>query len=246
VGTPFSAALLSYERREHIAEILEQLVQEPDLDDIVIWDNWPNDELDQLVKPFRLMKDITVVRSNKNTYVGGRFNAIRMARHDVVYTQDDDCIVLDIEQLRTVHRMTGKLACYLDKSHMVMHATEYVHEYNKGVCHEMIIGWGAVLRRSWVDDALDIYRRQHGEDELYNLVADRAFVMLLQQEHVPLEASFQFQKSADEPVPRAKDVKGNVIFQLLQCTSATSMCRFPLHDRTRWEMIDRCIQLLNQ
>lgn len=90
-----------------------------------------------------------------------RYDAVDLATLDIIYTQDDDCIV-NIDAL--LAQWDGKFV-----SNMKPDRVQPCWESNT------LTGWGSLYRKSLVKPALDRYTRRYGYDSLYMREADRIF-----------------------------------------------------------------------
>jgi len=162
-----SACLVSWKRPENVRRIVEQLRQEPLIDDIVIWNNAP--------QPLEIAgDDVTVVQSASNVVTYGRYLAVEHAKHDVIYTQDDDCLVHNIGELyETFRNNPHRIAHGLKLGHLAVNAENLF-----GDAQMALVGWGGFFHREWTG-VFDAYRELFGEDELLWRKADRLFSLLL-------------------------------------------------------------------
>ena len=167
-----SACLVSWKRPGNIRRIVEHLRGQAIFDDIVIWNNDPSQRLE--------LNDsnLKVIRSPKNLVTYGRYQAARHCRNDVVYTQDDDCLVHNIDELyKAFCAEPTRIAHGLKITHLSRN-DENIH----GHAQMALVGWGAFFRRGWTD-VLQTYRDTYGEDELLYSKADRIFSILLNRRH---------------------------------------------------------------
>ncbi len=95
--------------------------------------------------------------------VYGRFEAISQAKFDIVYTQDDDCVV-DIPLL--LNEWDGHFISNMRSNRAA--------EYAKNMT---LIGWGAMFQKSLIS-VLDIYTNKWGKDALFKRECDRIFTGL--------------------------------------------------------------------
>lgn len=93
-----------------------------------------------------------------------RWEAALKAKHDVIYVQDDDCIV----------DFAGVVAAYDPEVVTCNMLTSHRSDYPDGIA---LVGWGAVFHRKKVE-VLNRYGRAVGLDELFNREADRVFTGL--------------------------------------------------------------------
>ncbi len=133
-----SAVILSWKRPEEVGAIVENLHQYDFIDEIIIAVNKPDD--------------------NKKCY--RRWLAALGAKNDIIYIQDDDCIVNNLNELFNAY--TGKEMLIGLKGTRIMENTG-----NKST----IVGWGSFFQKEWID--LKSYIDKYGEDELLIRESDR-------------------------------------------------------------------------
>lgn len=97
-------------------------------------------------------------------HVFRRFERAAEAKHDIVYVQDDDCI---IDILRLSRHYNGLI------THAITHGHRLIYR-GTGVT---LIGWGAFFPRSFAVAFLDQQRywREKFGDEVFEMEADRMF-----------------------------------------------------------------------
>jgi hypothetical protein len=90
-----------------------------------------------------------------------RYEAVAKAKFDIIYTQDDDCLV-DIDAL--LELWDGNFLTN-------------VRPERSEPCFDnsTLTGWGSLYRKELVQPALDRYIRKYGMDDLYRREADRIF-----------------------------------------------------------------------
>lgn len=91
----------------------------------------------------------------------GRYEAVAQAKFDVIYTQDDDCIV-DIDALLKLWDGNFIANVFPERSEPCFN-------------NNTLTGWGSLYLKSLVQPALDRYIQKYGKDTLYNREADRIF-----------------------------------------------------------------------
>lgn len=100
--------------------------------------------------------------------VFGRYMAAQRATNDVIYVQDDDCVV-DAEAIcRRYER--GVVTCNWPEPHRSVNA----NLYRGGIA---LVGWGAVFHKSALD-VFDTFREMWDFDELFLRECDRVFTAL--------------------------------------------------------------------
>ena len=167
-----SACLVAWKRHQNTKRIVQELQSIEVIDDIIVWNNNTNTSL-TIDHP-----KVTVVNSDRNMMTYGRFLATRYAKHDVIYTQDDDCLVHNIRDLyRSFVKNAECITHSLKPPHM--HRTE---ERIFGQAQMALVGWGAFFKKQFVG-VVDRYIDVYGEDELLLREADRIFSILLSRPH---------------------------------------------------------------
>ena len=152
--------------------IVEQLRDNPLIDDIVIWNNDPAQQLS--------FEDprVTVIDSERNRVTYGRFLAAQHAKHAIIYTQDDDCLVHNIADLHESFRFDPTCIAHgLKLGHLASNAENYFE-----TAQMALVGWGAFFHRDALA-AFEPYRGAWGEDELLDRKADRLFSLLMNCRH---------------------------------------------------------------
>src|ERR1035437_1436657 len=92
-----------------------------------------------------------------------RYEAVRMAKFDVVYSQDDDCLVnLD----RLISGWDGRFVSYFN--------TAQNRRYPRGPEY---LGYGSFFKKSLVR-TLDLYTTKWGVDDLLRRECDRVFTRM--------------------------------------------------------------------
>ena len=167
---PITAILLSWKRPWNLPEIIQSLHVYDFIKEIIVWNNGDRLKLD----------GAKVINSPVNVYTYGRFLAAQHARHETIYTQDDDVIVHNVEAL--LWRFMGHQECItagLSGGHYAAEA---------GRTPWLQIGWGAFWLKDWACQ-LDKYISEYGEDEVLYRKADRIFTAL-HGKHDPTPGSF--------------------------------------------------------
>lgn len=142
--TKVSAVLLNYKRPDELQKVIEHLSTQPFIDEILVWDN--------------------SIAPNFMTY--GRFMLAALARNQYVYTQDDDCIIENIQEIfgqfdgtRLVNGMKQERMRFYEGDHT-------------------LVGWGTFFDKAWLR-CFDQYTEKYGFDSLLYREADRIFTSLL-------------------------------------------------------------------
>lgn len=128
---------------------LEPILYSLPFEDIVVWNS----------------KELTPMQRTMQMY--GRYKAADQCKNDVVYVQDDDCIV-DVRQL--VHQFKiDSVTCNMPVAKR--------EEYKMLAPGVSLVGWGAVFHK----DCLNVFDKYIGgcpADDLFYREADRVFTYL--------------------------------------------------------------------
>lgn len=115
----------------------------------------------QIMKSLEGFGEIIIGEGNHGVY--GRYEAIKQAKFDTVYTQDDDCLV-------GIDRLLGEW-----DGHFVVNFNRWrVPEYPNNM---VLIGWGAIFKKDLIN-VLDKYTDRWGFDPLFMRECDRVFTGL--------------------------------------------------------------------
>ncbi len=144
-----SVVMLSWKRPYNVYKIVRQLKKNKCIDDIIIWNNNPKEKLSCL----NSIKDVTVVRANRDCGMNARFYACLMAKNETIYQQDDDLIVSNTG--------IGKLYREFKKDPYVIHgiwgrnpSDQYLYVstniYSKA---EIILGRAAMFHKGFIIEA---------------------------------------------------------------------------------------------
>ena len=112
--------------------------------DIIVWDN---------------------SKEKEDSKVYGRYLAINRAKHNLIYTQDDDCIV-------DVHAI---IKAYLGISIVCNMPKDRRREYYDGI---QLVGWGSIFHKNLALSAFKKYLDAFPLDDLFLRECDRVFTYL--------------------------------------------------------------------
>jgi len=155
-----SAVLITYNRQRNLAAIIDYLSSKPYIGEILIRDNG----------------------KLENLKCYGRYMTARQASQDIIYFQDDDCIVQNIDKIYEVFRRDpSRIAFGLSPTHYPLW-THRTFEYPQGQLAMM--GWGSFVLKDWCEEAtFQPYIDKYGRDAMFHREADRIFSMLLNRNH---------------------------------------------------------------
>lgn len=192
-----TACLITYKRPNNIGRIVSHLLSQPFIDTVVIRDNTKN-----------------------NSNVFGRYELAQQASSPIIYVQDDDCIVHDIEQIyETFMNDPERIAFGLAPTHYPVW-----HLYTYPETQLAMVGWGAFFKREWISLAFDRYFRHYEHDAFVRREADRIFSLMLGRHHNPILASN--------------------LEHLPGCSDGEAMSKETDHFVSRARAIERCREIL--
>ena len=150
-----TACLLHWKRTETLIPIVEELRANDFVSEIIVWNNNPEIKLSGKVD------GATVVDSDENKIVYGRYIAAETASNDLIYTQDDDWGPADFQFLLENHT-PGEITAVVPSTHI-----------NK-LDRNKFVGWGSLFNKSCLD-VFQQYLQKYQEDFLLYREADLLF-----------------------------------------------------------------------
>ncbi len=122
--------------------------------------------------------DVVVYDNSKrhNLATSGRYAAFAEARHDIVYVQDDDHILLDHGGLLRAYE-PGVITANMSRGWIEAHGYEDC----------AMVGKGALMDKTLAAPALDRYLRRYKDTLVFRLWADVVVTVLNPVRHVDLE-----------------------------------------------------------
>lgn len=126
------------------------------------------EELKQVIKNLEDFgfKDIIIATGNK--LMMNRYEAALKAKNDIIYTQDDDCVILNIDDIVNAYN-PDKIIANIKLAHINHYAN-----YADGKI--ALVGWGAIFNKKLIN--FDKYLARFPEDEFLYREADRVFTWL--------------------------------------------------------------------
>jgi hypothetical protein len=162
--------LLNWKRPQNIQRIIDC---RPDwCDDVVVWNN-SSEPLD--------VSDARVIDSPcGNIFTLGRFIAADFARYDTIISQDDDCIVMNWDELLMRFDACRRVTTNLNSSHYKLINREYRVRDQSGdvIGRESLLGWGSIWDRSMQRPLVELSRAAREHFHLVERKADRLFCLL--------------------------------------------------------------------
>ena len=146
-----TAVLITWKRQQNIPKIVENILQYQFIDEILIRDNSKGD----------------------NLKTWARYELAKQAKNDIIYTQDDDCVI-PIDKI--FNKFDGNVITYGGTPESVNNS------YHKRLC---LMGWGSFFKKEWLN-VFDKYESKYGRDYLFYREADRIFTTLQPTLHKPV------------------------------------------------------------
>lgn len=172
-----TAVLLNYARPYNLSPILKALSQHDAVKQVVVWNN--SREMATIMCQKLGADWLTWVDSPYNVFTLGRFiAAVRYARHDMIWFQDDDVInphfsaLLRIAQeRRTEQAIVAGLPDDESSAHFLWYEVNQPPETD--------IGFGAFVDRRWIAPCFASWRAEYSDDDyLACRKADKVFTIL--------------------------------------------------------------------
>ncbi len=142
-----SAVLLNWKRPHDLGLVKAHLFKFPWISEVIVWDN--------------------ALGPNIINY--GRYKGADGAKSEFIYTQDDDCLIENLDDIYQEFARHGgdRLVNGMKPERMNFYGGE-----------DSLAGWGMFFRQSW-SDVLDDYIKRYGEDYIFYRETDRIFTTLL-------------------------------------------------------------------
>lgn len=189
----------TYRRRENLVALVRHAASTRMFGEIVVWNNDHEEEFKPHEKAWQFGK-AHAVNSPWNVGPYGRFIAARKAAFDTICTQDDDYIVNNWPVLLDHYRAIGSnelvANVFYERRNGKVAETAQI-KCSRG--YDIMLGWGSVFDRRWIDAAFKPYLDAHGCDPLFVRKADRIFSIMLAREHVEAQADVTPLAGANEP-----------------------------------------------
>jgi len=151
-----TACLIVWKRQDNIPEIIKSLNRWSFINQIMILDN----------------------SKGKNIINYGRYLQAQRAENDLIYVQDDDCLVNNVDEIYDRFISDPTKICHAG----INDYQKVIPENIYGKTQMAMLGWGAVFDRKWIG-ILDKYTDKYGKDYCFYRETDRIFTMLLNQHH---------------------------------------------------------------
>lgn len=125
------------------------------------------EELDRVITYLDALNlfDEILIKRDAGERLYGRYVCVDEARNDIVYVQDDDCIVTNVRDIIEAYKK-GVVVCGMTAERWPF----YENSKTK------LVGWGAVFDKNLVD--FSKYLDKFPNDDLFKIEADRVFTYL--------------------------------------------------------------------
>lgn len=151
-----TACLIVYKRQRNLPKIIESLARWEFISEIIIRDN---SRLD-------------------NTINWGRYTSAMKAENDIIFTQDDDCVIDNLGEIYEKFLSEPDKLCHSG----IADYEKVIPENIYGTAQMAMVGWGAFFDRRWIP-VLDKYLDKYGNDDCFKRETDRIFSILLNKHH---------------------------------------------------------------
>lgn len=151
-----TACLITWKRQGNISKIVDSLLKHEFINEVIIRDN----------------------SKTENVINYGRFLSALKANNEIIYTQDDDCIVENIEDIYYKFMEDPTRICHSGTEDYEKVIGDNIY----GDTQMAMAGWGSFFKKSWIP-ALDPYINKYGKDYCFYRETDRIFSMLLNRHH---------------------------------------------------------------
>ena len=111
-------------------------------------------------------EDIIIARGERRMM--NRYDAVKQAKNDIIYTQDDDCLIHNIPMLLEAYRKDRVIA-----NIKLGHLQQYSQIGDGKI---FLVGWGAIFHKDAVN--FERYLTKYPEDDITLREADRLFTWL--------------------------------------------------------------------
>jgi len=182
IEKPVTACLLSYKRPGNMQKIVDSIHGFSFITEIIIWNN--NVGCSLIIKGNK----VRIIHASENLICYGRFLCAKEARNDLIYFQDDDAIIGNIQALyQTFLGDPSSITYGLSPRHFKLR-DKYVFQSGQIA----LLGWGSFIKKDWLS-VFDNYFIMGGDPNEYIFLreADKIFSLLLGTPHHAHEAKMQ-------------------------------------------------------
>ena len=190
-----TACLITWKRQANLSQIIYNLQRWNFINQIMILDN----------------------SKGENIINYGRYIQALKAENDLIYVQDDDCMVRNANEIYDKFITDPTTICHAG----IIDYQRVIPQNIYGEKQMAILGWGAVFNRNWIG-VLDKYTNKYGKDHCFYRETDRIFSMLLNKHHNFILGDIMHLDGKDGP---------------------NALCNQPDHIKYKKLAIERCLTL---
>lgn len=151
-----TACLITWKRQYNIPEIIKSLNKYEFISEIIIRDN---SKLENIINY-------------------GRYTSALKAENEIIYTQDDDCLVHNLDEVYNRFIEDQEKICHSG----IADYQKVIPENIYGKAQMSMAGWGCFFKKSWIS-ILNKYTDVFGKDDCFYRETDRIFSILLHKHH---------------------------------------------------------------
>jgi len=151
-----TACLITWKRQHNLSKIIDSLSKWDFISEIIIRDN---SKLENIINY-------------------GRYTSALKAENDIIYTQDDDCIIQNLDEVYKGFIKDKTRICHSGISDYEKVIPTNIY----GECQMAMAGWGSFFDKKWIS-VLDTYINKYGKDKCFLRETDRIFSILLKRHH---------------------------------------------------------------
>lgn len=192
-----TACLITWKRQQNIPKIVESLLQWPFIDEIIIRDN----------------------SKARNVINYGRYLSAEKAKNKIIYIQDDDCLVKNLDEVYEAFLKDPTAICHSGTEDYQKVIPENIY----GKSQMAMAGWGSFFQKTWLP-YLNRYTKVYGHDYCFYRETDRIFSLLMEKHH--------------------NFVLGDIV-HLEGKDDENALCNQPDHLKYKQMAIERCLKLLS-
>lgn len=178
-----TAVLITWRRQSNLSKIVDHLSQQSFISEILIRDN----------------------SKLENVINWGRYLLAEEAINHTIYTQDDDVIVNNIEEIyKKFISQPDRIAHGLGPTHFENQGNSFIEEPQHGIKTKMcMMGWGGFFDSDWIPILRDYMRSSlcasQEDRQLFYRETDRIFSILLNKPHNSVLADLTHLEGQDAP-----------------------------------------------
>lgn len=157
-----SVVLLTWKREESTKQLVEQAFSNSIVDEVILWNN--NIDIEYTRASLEcLNKQLTIVNSADNKITFGRYIGAKLAKNRLIYVQDDDWSIKDIQIIYDNYNNKGSDILSVVPNTHIQDAPD-----------KKFVGWGSLFDKKCLS-VFDRYLDLFGEDFILHREADLLF-----------------------------------------------------------------------